>query len=449
MGTGHPGPIEDIAMLRLLLRTAILLLLCLSPLSSWALTGPETVQQLNQRLAATPAQCVGGKPPFACSGVLLLPMDEGHPQPFWHHDSEAQERGSERFVFLRRDRVGPALPGKVGYILHDGFTATGQGKAYDVVEDGSALPGEVLVRNWDVAAPGKLAVQALYYDIAEPDSLLRAQRGQLDYFKATGQWLPLVRFVAGVFGFNTREQLYDGYQVAARLNARYADTRPCNDDRAGYYCNGVIVRTVGPGDFHAWNNSPNSDRIHGVSFSYFRRDLNADTMVYPRGYVIRELSAPAITPFEASCVYPVDGATGNAPDGGICTLRNTCQALGIHDLAGWLDRYRSKPRDGCSLSLSPADLDLIREIRQQPLTLDPWTELVIRTWPQNIGRELSIEAMVYSLQSFYPADGPGGGRHTQRDYLEQTGRYLPLVKADFTRADGQPFSFDPGDQSMP
>ncbi|HCN46585.1 MAG TPA: hypothetical protein DIT18_13790 [Pseudomonas sp.] len=438
-------------MYRCLSALGITLLLLLFSAQGWALSGPETAMQLNQRMAATPSQCVGGKPPHSCSGVLMLFLPEDHPQPFWHHDDEAQVRGSERFLFVRQDRPPSMITvPRVGYILQDRFSAVSQGKPYEVVADSG---DEVMVRNWDENAPQALAVQALYYDSADAVSLLRAQRGQREWFEATGVWLPLLRFHQGegrgAFGFSQQEQLYNGYQVAARLNARYADDEDCADGHAGYYCNGVIVRTVGAGNFHAWNPSPNSDRINGVSFSYFRRDLKADTMVYPRGYVIRELSAPAVTPFEPACFYPTDGATDNAADGGICTVRNTCQALGIHDLAAWLARYQSAPRNGCSLSLSEADLKLAREIRHQPLTLDPWTELVIRPWKQNIGKELPIEAIVYSLESYYEADGPGGGRHTQRDYLEQTGRYLPLLKADFTSAQGTPFSFDPADQSMP
>lgn len=426
-------------------------LFCLYSLQGWALSGPETAQQLNQRLAATPVQCVGGKPPYACSGVLVRPMAEDHPQPFWHHAGEAREAGAERFYFMRRDRISATLPNPVGYILMDRFSAVGQGKPYEVSDPDSAATGEIMVRNWAEDAPGKLAVQALYYDMTEPASLLRAQRGQRDYFEATGTWLPLLRFGnQGVFGFNQQDQLYNGYQVAARLNARFADTAmTCRDGRAAYYCNGVILRTVGPGDFHAWNPSPNSIRIGGVSFSYYRRDLGSAMMVYPRGYVVRELSVPAVTPFEPLCFYPVDGATGNAPDGGICTLRSTCQALGVTTLADWLARYQAEPRSGCALTTSATDLQFTHDIRQQAFPMDAFTELVMRTWPQNIGKALPIEAVVYSLESLHGGDGLTDARHTQRDYLEQTGRYLPLLKTDFGSTDGQPFSFDPAEQIGP
>lgn len=439
-------------MRRCLRALGVTLLLFLFCAQSWALSGPETAQQLNQRLAATPSQCVGGKPPSSCSGVLLLPLAEDHPQPFWHHDDEAEARGSERFLFVRKDRQPSMITvPTAGYILQDRFTAVGQGKPYEVVADSG---DEVMVRNWDENAPQALAVQALYFDSLDAASLLRAQRGQRDWFEATGVWLPLLRFSPGesrgAFGFSQQEQLYNGYQVAARLNARYADTAmSCSDGRSGYYCNGVILRTMGPGDFHAWNPSPGSIRINGVSFSYFRRDMTADGLVYPSGYVIRELAAPAVTPFQLGCVYPVDGETFYADDGGACTFKPSCQSLGVTDFAGWNARYGSKPRSSCVFGTSTAELQLMLEIRRQVPNIDPWNELMMVTWQQNIGEQLPIESILYSLKSLYPGDGLKEGRHVQRDYLEQTGRYLPLLKTDFASPAGTPFSFDPADQSMP
>lgn len=439
-------------MPRFFWRMALLLIL-LVPLPGWALTGPQTAQLLNQRLAATPTQCVGGTPPHACSGVLMLPMADDHPQPFWHHDDEAEARGTERFRFLRKDLVAAPLPGKVGYILHDGFTAQAQRKAYEVVDDGTAAPGERMVRNWPEGAPEQLAVQALYYDMADPDSLLRAQGGQLAYFKATGQWLPLVRFAAGAFGFSTQEQLYSGYQVAARLNARYADTRPCSDGRAGYYCNGVFVRTVDMGDYsyRIWNPSPNSEKINGVSFSYLRKDVaRMEWLVYSKGYVIRELSAPAATPMELGCMYPEDAATNVAPEQGACTFREACDALGITTVDGWRARYEAQEqhRRSCALGTTPAGLDLLLAIRAAVPRLDQWNEAMMRAWPPDVGERLPIEAFVHSDISIYEHSGLADARYIQRDYLEHAGRYLPLLKIDLNAAEGRLFSYDPEEQGL-
>lgn len=438
-----------------LVRLFSAVLLCLVAVQGWALTGPETARQLNQRLAATPGHCVGDNPAYACSGVLLLAMADDHPQPFWHHDAAAEARGTERFRFVRHDRDSAPLPGKAGYILHDLFTAIGQGKAYQVVDEDATEPDTVAVRNWAEDAPRQLAVQALYYDLGTPQSLLQAQRAQREYFVATGEWLPLLRLASSaggeVFAFDAREQLDDGHRVADRLNARFASTAPCSDGRAAYFCSGVFVRTVDMGDYsyRVWNPSPGSVRIGAVSFSYMRKDVQrVSWLVYSKGYVIRELSAPAQTPFELACVYPEDAATSYANDQGACSFRKTCDEMGITTLAGWRARFESQDqaRASCSLGTSPAAFALMRDIRAAVPRLDQWNEAMIRTWPQDAGTRLPIEAFIHSDISIYEHSGLVDAQYIQRDFLEHTGRYLPLLKLDLNAADGQLFTYDPAEQ---
>lgn len=437
------------------LRLVVTLLIGLLALPCWALTGPETAQQLNQRLAATPAQCIGGKPPYACSGVLLLPMAEDHPQPFWHHSAAAEARGAELFHFVRQDHDTAPLPGKAGYILHDRFTAIGMDKAYEVVDDGTAQPDSVLVRNWDEDTPEQLAVQALYYDISEPQSLLLVLRGQRDYFAATGQWLPLLRLASAtgreIFEFDQQEQLNEGHRVADRLNARFASTAPCSDGSSGYFCSGVFVRTVDMGDYsyRVWNPSPSSVRIDGVSFTYLRKDiLNVKWLVYSKGYVIRELTAPAALPMELACVYPEDAATRLADDLGACTFKQVCEQMGVTTLESWQEHFESpeQSRKSCSLGTSPAAFDLMRAIRADVARLDQWNEVVMRPWPQDAGERLPIEAFIHSDISIYEHSGLADAQYIQRDFLKHTGRYLPLLKLDLNAANGQLFTYDPAEQ---
>ncbi|WP_110973183.1 hypothetical protein [Pseudomonas huaxiensis] len=450
--------------LRLLPHLICALLLCLisvSGCSGWApsggalnvpsggpLNGPETAQELNRRMAATPAQCVGSNPTYACSGVLVLPMSEGHPQPFWHHDAEAEARGTERFRFLRKDGLAGPLPSPVGYILHDRFTAIGQGKAYDVVTDGGGAPGDVMVRNWDKDQPRSLAVQALYYDISQPDSLLRAQRGQLEYFNATGEWLPLVRATSGAalveFGFTTQEQLYSGYQVADRLNARYARTSStCADGSAAYRCNGVLVRTTGVGNFHAWEPSPVSVRGNGVSFMYFRADLKTVRFYHTQGYVVRELSYPVAQPLSLRCIFPFDASTSGQLD--YCNFRPSCASRGITSVAAWSAAYFSSPITSCFFDNSAGEYQLALDIRNQSgaPSSHPWSELIIAAWPAGVGAQLPLEAFVYS-----PGPGLPGAKGFQLDYLKTHRRYLPVLHVVPDAADGRPFVFKPEDQSI-
>ncbi|MDU9393501.1 hypothetical protein [Pseudomonas sp. zfem002] len=433
-------------MLRLLLRLS-LLLLCLTAAQGWALSGPETAQQLNQRWAATPAQCIGGKPPYACSGVLALPMAADHPRPFWHHTSEAQARGSERFLLLRSD-ADPALsPGKVGYLLQDLFSATGQGKAYEVVDDGSAGPGEVLVRNWAPEQPGRVAIQALYYDPADPDALFRAQRGQLEYFNATGDWLPLIRLAAGpalTFGFALQEQLYHGYQVADRLNQRYARTATtCADGAGAYRCNGVLGRTTDVGAFHAWDPSPASIKGNGVSFMYFRADIKTG-LYKAQGFVFRELDHPADYPLTLRCIFPYDGWTGGAAD--YCNFRPSCASLNITTVAAWKARYLNSPYQSCFFDASSGEFQLALDVRNQSGAQDQyaWSELIIAAWPTGIGRRLALEAFMHGST----APGEAGARRFQQDYYQTDRRYIPIMAVRANAADGKVFNYLPEQQHI-
>lgn len=417
--------------------------------ASWGLSGPQTAQLLNQRLAATPQRCVGDKPVHHCSGVLLLPTDQTHPRPFWNHGAEAGERGSERFRFLRADLDGAAPPGAVGYVLYDGFSALGLGKPYEVENDGEVVDGELRVRNWPQDSPQQLAVQALYYDIDQPDSLLLAQRGQRDYFDATGDWLPLVRFTAqGGFGFSQKEQLYNGYQVADRLNVRFARTgTTCTGGQAAYFCNGVLLRTTDVGDFHAWNPSPASINGNGVSFHYFRADLH--TAIYkPQGFVMREQSYPVPEPLTLRCAFPFDAHTGGQAD--ICTFRPSCASLNIHTPQAWAAAYASKPISSCYFDNSADDFQLSIEVRNANKSVDPygWNEVILAAWRPNAGRDLPLEAFVF-MPNHDGGNGLDGARVFQEDYVLTDQRYIPVLEVHPDATDGRVFTYNPQDQHIP
>lgn len=377
-------------------------------------------------------------------------MSRDHPLPFWHHGSEAEERGAERFHWLRRDAASTPSVGRVGYILQDLFGAIGQGKPYAVL---AADARELMVPNWNIAAPAQLAVQALYYDLGDAHSLLRAQRGQLDYFKATGQWLPLVRFAVtdgrAAFGFSQQEQLYDGYQVAARLNARYARTESrCGDDGAAYDCGGVLVRTTDVGDFHAWDPSPNSERGNGVSFTYMRADIETRQFYTTQGFVVRELAYPARQPLTLRCIFPYDAWTGGASD--YCDFRPSCASLQVTSVEAWKTRYLATPASSCYFQGTPDDYQLALDVRNRSGAQDEygWSEVILATWPQDIGDQLPLEAFVHA-PGYHGSDGVQGAQRFQRDYLTTHQRYLPVLAIVPRASDGKPFSFDPEEQSVP
>jgi len=432
-----------------LLRTCGLALLCLFTLDTWAMSGAETADALNLRLADTPEQCAASQPDYACSGVLARPLAQTHAQNFWEHDAAASQRGSEKFNYLRSDLPAAPLQEKTGFILMNRFEAMAQEKEYDVHARPQA--GTVEVRNWDATVPGKVAIQALYYQLGAPGALWRGQRHQLAWYQATGEWLPLLRYLPDdtltPFGFAQQEQLFEGYEVASRINARFADTaRTCDDGTSRYHCNGVWVRTTDVGNFRAWNPSPSSIRGNGVSFSFFAADMKITRTYKAQGFIMLPSGTPTQQRLSLRCIHPYDNNTGGAAD--MCTFRGTCAALGVVTAQQWLNRYRSTPTTACAFGTDASSFQIITDIRSINVT-EPfgWNELMMAAWPSNVPASLPLEAFIYSLTSYVSGQGLAGGRRFQRDYHADTGTgYLPLLRFDPLAPNGQLVTYRPQDQ---
>ncbi|UVJ45912.1 hypothetical protein NVV94_10395 [Pseudomonas sp. LS1212] len=423
----------------------VLLALVLIAGTAQAVTGPETAQLLNRRYNIVAATCAVNNPPYFCNGVLARPVPADHGREFWRHGPEAIGLGAERFAYLRADGITSTLGHKSGYVFADRFTAISQGKDYDVQgDDGASRPDELLVRNWDEQLPARLPLQALFYDVTQVGSLLSAQRDQRDYYRATGEWLPVLRMdlndgQRNVFGFNQKDQLYVGYQLASRLNARYSDTAStCRDGRAAFYCNGVLIRgaAASPG-FHAWNPSPNSVGRNGVSFSYVRADVGTVQLAGVQGFIFTESFAPVSYPATLRCAYPANAGTSGIPN----SCRGFCDAENITTVAAWRARYASSPGSSCAFSPGAAQYQLNIDVRAHG---GSWNEIILAAWPQNIPTQIPLEAFFYTAGSA----ALSGAQYIQRDYYQQTGRYLPIVRVTLTAPAGQVFAYDPQDQNI-
>lgn len=316
----------------------------------------------------------------------------------------------------------------------------------------SIQPNQVQVRNWDAQAPAQVPVQALFYDTTQTGGLRLAQRNQRDYHAATGQWLPILRLDLagdeGVFGFNLQDQLYVGYEVATRLNARYFDTAmTCPDGSASFYCNGVVLRgTESTTDFQSWNPSPRSELIKGVSASYVRVDTMMSLPAWPQGLLFKELAAPTANPLTVRCLYPFDGLTGGLSEA--CTGRTECAALGVDSVESWLYWYSTTPYDSCSFAPSAHMVQVLIDIRNTfPHPPFQWNEVILTPWEQRIPERLPVDALFYGV-AYNPGDGRDGARYIQDDYFKTTGRFWPIVHLRLEATDGQIFRFTPDDQCL-
>ncbi|MFJ3009549.1 hypothetical protein ACIPGE_19780, partial [Pseudomonas fluorescens] len=251
-----------------------------------------------------------------------------------------------------------------------------------------------------------------------------------------------------VFGFNLQDQLYNGYEVASRLNARYENTAAtCQGGKTAYFCDGVLLRaTQASKAFHMWNPSPTSVGNGGVSFTYLRKDAGLTKPVYAQGFLVRESFAPAAYPLNVMCAYPFDGATSRPQD--TCRTRgDMCHELGVTSVEAWVTRYAKSPRNSCAFNNDPAQFQLNIDVRPSVPNGDGWNEVMIQTWPQDIPLQIPLEAFYYSLKAHYTSNGLPQAQFAQRDYFEITGRFLPIVLIDLEAPAGQVFRYNPADQN--
>ncbi|RON69190.1 hypothetical protein [Pseudomonas fluorescens] len=419
--------------------------------SAWAVTGPQVAELLNARYRLTSDACPGGTAVYYCSGVLAHSSQNAANGMFWKLSPEALATGVERFDFLRLDRtpVEAGLPN--GFVLDDVFTAIGLGKPLEV---NAASDVQALVNNWDDTTPTRIPLQALFYNLAVTGTLRAAQKDQLAYFQTTGEWLPILRLQRddgqqSLFGFNQADQLYVGYQVAARLNARYADTSPvCRDGRAAHYCNGVLIRTTDQSTaFHSWNPSPGSVRGNGASFSWLRADAGVIRFYKSQGFIIREQGAPTANPMSLRCAYPYDAGTGGSAD--VCrTHGGLCSELGVTSVQAWVARYGGRVNSSCAFNVDPQQLQLSIDVRKNRGDYLGWNEFMVAAWPQNNPAQLPIEAFFHNQQAYVPSNGLVGAQYDQKDYFEVTGRSIPILRVTLGAAAGQVFVFDPAEQGL-
>ena len=320
----------------------------------------------------------------------------------------------------------------------------------------SARPTQVQIRNWEASAPLQMPILGLFYDVTHEGALAGAQKDQRDYFKATGDWLPILRLALDlapdkVFGFNQQDQLYVGYQVAAQLNARYMNTsKTCSGGKTAFHCNGVLIRgTKASTSYHMWNASPGSVINNGVSFTYLRKDANLKKPVYQQGFIVRESFAPAATPLRVMCAYPFDGATAR-PVEDTCRVRGQmCDERGVTSVESWAALYAAQPRTSCAFNIDPEQFQLNIDVRPSVPNGDGWNEVMIQTWPQDIPLQIPLEAFYYSLKGHYTSKGLLQAQFGQHDYFQTTGRFLPIVKVDMEASDTNVFSYNPDDQIAP
>ncbi|WP_123531801.1 halovibrin HvnA [Pseudomonas fluorescens] len=237
-----------------------------------------------------------------------------------------------------------------------------------------------------------------------------------------------------------------GAQVAADLTDRYNDVRThCGSaSMPAFLCRGVLLRSTVPSTaYKAWNPSPHSQTSGGVSFSFLGKDAKFTGLVFGQknGYIFFPvLSRPVDTrQIEILCSYPLDGATqlreapGCGPHPYSPDRSRRCQTIGITTAEGWIANRRTNTWNLCGFDVRDSMDNLgadsfYQTIRAHQLGgffagAHDYIELILATWPQNIPKELPIQAF------FYLQGGLAGAQFDQKDFFDSTGgKVVPIIK---------------------
>ncbi|MBC3372889.1 halovibrin HvnA [Pseudomonas sp. SWRI92] len=285
--------------------------------------------------------------------------------------------------------------------------------------------------------------------------------------KKIGIWALLIALTGGAVEFaSASDWRRSGGQVAVELNQRYNDLRDdCGSaTRPSFLCSGVMLRAAkGGSNYFAWNPSPYSQGSGGVSFSFLRKDVKFQGLVYGQrsGYIFYPdlIRDPDTLHVKVLCAFPMDGATNNREKPGCgaypftdATQRHQsqrCQTLGITTAEQWVQN-RDAHGAWCGFDVdnrtnNASARSFAETIRAHNLAgffegNYAYIELILATWPQlNNPASVPIEAFFYT---------EGGLEDAQRDqwaHYIQSGEMVvvPIIRLTLpaTPSDDAVFSY--------
>ncbi|MFK0310941.1 hypothetical protein ACIQUF_06795 [Pseudomonas sp. NPDC090233] len=350
----------------------------------------------------------------------------------------------------------------------------------------ASFGNELLLKAWDEDNPSALPIETLFFNAANAGSFDTALEMRKAYYAKTNVLLPIVRLdfsapennIVTALSQDESRQLHrdeEGRQVSDALNLRYANvSKQSCDGKAALYCSGVILRTTTYGsNYHVWDPSDRSVQSKTVSFSYVRQDTGIKELAWDtlyQGLIFKQLdsvSAPGMYPLKPLCIYPTDAATwlrksqGCGAHQDFASQSGPCQVQNITTLAEFKHHFRlvadnnaqftNRNKHQCSLAMTPEAFEQSLLARSLD-TLNPaqrahHNELMIEAWPQNIPKQLPLEAFFWQN----PGNNTSGrdqAKLMQRDLLNTAGMWIPVIRLNLKAANAaEVFTYAPEDQA--
>lgn len=249
----------------------------------------------------------------------------------------------------------------------------------------------------------------------------------------------------------------------------YADTvQDCGGSgRPAFLCSGIMIRVATPGStWNVWDLSPDDRRSNGVSFSYIRRDSKFSDLG-ESGYTVFPLFGQYASPtkkhtMQVLCAFPRDawsnwrGLSGCGASQRFPNESGMCQEQGIHTAQQWIAHYRNAPSQPWFYQCAFDERMHSNEqtaysfqqalYAQQLMGTDFFNErnelrISIDNWPANPA-DLPIQSFFYRIDSRNPGLGLMNSQTSQRNYYQQTGLFVPIIRITVPTDPTQDFEFN-------
>lgn len=226
----------------------------------------------------------------------------------------------------------------------------------------------------------------------------------------------------------------------------YNEAKNCgSENKPAFLCSGVLLRATATSDhYHSWDPSPQSQTSGGVSFSYLRKDAKFTRLAYgyKNGMIFYPHNKAPSDKYqiEVLCSFPVDADTVNRNNKG-CGYHasypdssRSCRTMGIRTAHDWYQHYKSTGHNPhqhqCGFDMQESASEnghyFYQSIQARDLMgnafLTIQNELRLASWSPGISGALPLQAF------FYIDGGLKNAQHDQRDFYQQSGQVVPVIR---------------------